>query len=283
MTELLLKNKKLLNEELIIQFVYNYTIFDNQVNEADLITNFKKNYKIKELSSEEKIFIINFVKDNKGNLNKYKNIINDFMSLFRHLNNIKKCKQDNDNNVKGNTKIVDIIKFIDFNASNEFLIIFDEKNKFTINKIFEIFNYYLLIIFAEVKGEIRNYQENSEISIENQLNEKTKEKLKKYFNNQNIINREDLESAIRLFLTLVLFREKDKKNKIKLNRKNFVDYLKQSDFWNSETYKNEKFDEYLEELKVYNIQINNIMILYDFLVEKIKKTEESDEEKGQTN
>ena len=268
MTELLLKNKKLLDEELIIQFVYNYTIFDNQAKEANIIATFKKNYKAKELSSEEKIFIINFIKGNKDDLDKCKNIIKDFMSLIEHLNNIKKNKQENDSVVKGHTKIVDILKNFDFNTSNEFLTIFDEKNKFTINKVFEIFYNYLLIIFDEIKGEIRNYQENIEVSSENQLNEKSMEKLDEFFQKQNLINPEDLEIAIKLFITLVLFREKDKENKIKFNRKNIVDYLKQSDFWNDEIYSNEKFNENLEELKLYNIKINNIMMLYDFLVEK---------------
>ena len=279
MTELLLKNKKLLDEELIIQFVYNYTIFDNQAKEANIITTFKKNYKAKELSSEEKIFILNFIKDNNYDLDKYKNIINDFMSLIEYLNNIKKNNQDNDSVVKGHTKIVDILKNFDFNTSNEFLTIFDEKNKFTINKVFEIFYNYLLLIFDEIKGEIRNYQENIEVSSENQLNEKSMEKLDEYFQKQNLINREDLENAIKLFITLVLFREKDKENKIKLNRKNVVDYLKQSDFWNNEIYSNEKFNENLEELKLYNIQINNIMLLYDYLDEKIINIKEDDVEK----
>ena len=59
----------------------------------------------------------------------------------------------------------------------------------------------------------------------------------------------DLENAIRLFVTLVLFRETDKENKIKLNRKNVFDYLKQPDFWKNEVYKNEKFLENLDKLK----------------------------------
>ena len=257
-----------IDEKGIDAYVQSYTIFDNQAKEANIIATFKKNYKAKELSSEEKIFIINFIKGNKDDLDKCKNIIKDFMSLIEHLNNIKKNKQENDSVVKGHTKIVDILKNFDFNTSNEFLTIFDEKNKFTINKVFEIFYNYLLIIFDEIKGEIRNYQENIEVSSENQLNEKSMEKLDEFFQKQNLINPEDLEIAIKLFITLVLFREKDKENKIKFNRKNIVDYLKQSDFWNDEIYSNEKFNENLEELKLYNIKINNIMMLYDFLVEK---------------
>ena len=92
-----------------------------------------------------------------------------------------------------------------------------------------------------------------------------------------------MENAIRLFITLVLFRENDKENKIKLNRKNIIDYLKHSDLWNSEIFKDEKFDENLDELKLCNIQINNIMLLYDFLVEKVPKIKKDEEEKDEIN
>ena len=40
-----------------------------------------------------------------------------------------------------------------------------------------------------------------------------------------------MENAIKLFIALVLFREKDKENKIKSNRKNLIDYLKTPDLW----------------------------------------------------
>ncbi len=212
MTELLLKNKKLLDKEIIIRFKYNYIIFDNQV--TDLITTFKRNYKTKELSSDDKIVINNFIKNYKGNLNIYKNIIDDFMFLIEYLKNIKKIKQDNDNNIKAKTKIVEILKNIDFDVSNEFLTIFDETSELIVNKIFKIFNYYLLMILPEIKGEIRNYQEITEFEIGNKLENNLSPKLNEYFQKQHIINKEDLEDTIRLFITLVLFREKDKENKL---------------------------------------------------------------------
>ena len=205
------------------------------------------------------------------------------MSLIEYLNNLKKIKQDNDNNIKAKTKIVEILKNIDFDVSNEFLTIFDETSELILNKIFKIFNYYLLMILPEIKGEIRNYQEITEFEIGNKLENNLSPKLNEYFQKQPIINREDLEDTIRLFITLVLFREKDKENKIKLNRKNIIDYLKQSDLWNSEIFKNEKFNENLDELKLCNIQINNIMLLYDFLVEKVPKIKKDEEEKDEIN
>ena len=48
-----------------------------------------------------------------------------------------------------------------------------------------------------------------------------------------IIQKEDLATAIRLFITLILFREKekDKDKKIKFNKRNIIDYLSNKDLW----------------------------------------------------
>lgn len=113
--------------------------------------------------------------------------------------------------------------------------------------------------------------------------------IKKY-----IINKEDFTTSIRLFISLVLFREEDKKNKIKENRKNIVNYLKVPDLWDYEIYANEKFIENLNKLKSFNIQINQIINLYEFLgkdiednfyndvKEQIKKNEEEQYKKMKT-
>lgn len=119
-----------------------------------------------------------------------------------------------------------------------------------------------------IKKEIKEYQEK--------LGEEKKEKLNNYYKElkneegsnikKHIINKEDFATSIRLFTALVLFREKEK-NKIKENRKNIVNYLKVPDLWDYEIYANEKFIENLNELKSYNIQINQILELYNLLVE----------------
>ena len=221
MTELLLQNKKLLDEDIIIDFSYNNYIFDNQLN--NLITTFEKNYKGKDISLDDKEIINNFIKENKGNLDKldkYRQIINDFMTLMEYLNEIKKNNQENDMNIKGSTKIYDILKNINSDVSNEFLAIF-EKKKITVHKIANIFNEYLLLIFSDIKEEIKNYQEKSEFEFEKeyQLDEKSLHLLNEYFQKEVVVNKEELKNAIRIFITLVLFREKDKENKIQLNRK----------------------------------------------------------------
>jgi len=100
------------------------------------------------------------------------------------------------------------------------------------------------------------------------LDEKITAQLDEYFKKKDIIiDKEELENAIRLFITLVLFREKDKKNKIKLNRKNLIDYLKSPDLWKIKVYKNENFNLNLNELKLIKIQINQTILLLNYLTE----------------
>ena len=102
------------------------------------------------------------------------------------------------------------------------------------NKTSDIFDYYLKLIFVDIKNEIIKYQEKQEQketkpenkNIENNL-EEARKKLDDYYKKEDIIiGKEELENAIRRFIALVLFREKDKEKKIKSNSKNLIDYLK---------------------------------------------------------
>ena len=121
-------------------------------------------------------------------------------------------------------------------------------------------------IRTSISHNLENDKEN-EKDKKNQLDEETIKHLDKYFEKEEkIISKEDLENAIRLFISLVLFREKDKENKIKSNRKNLIDYLKSPDLWDNKIYKDEKFNLNLNELKLCNIQINQTLWLYNYLV-----------------
>lgn len=78
------------------------------------------------------------------------------------------------------------------------------------------------------------------------------------------IRKVDLENAIRIFVSVVLFREKDKKNKIKLNCKNIFDYFKSPVLWDNKVYKNKKFIENLNELKLFNSINDDDISIFDF-------------------
>ena len=149
MTELLLKNKKLLNTDLIIDFIYNNEIFDNQVN--DLIITFKNNYNCIDTSLDDKKYLYNCVKENKENLEIYEDIINNFIILIEYLNIIKK---EENNDIGSETKISQVLKDIDDRITFDFKKIFEERKELTLNKTSDIFDYYLKLIFGDIKKKL---------------------------------------------------------------------------------------------------------------------------------
>ena len=85
-----------------------------------------------------------------------------------------------------------------------------------------------------------------------------------------IIKKRDLANAIRLFITLVLFRENEnnKDIRIKSNEKNIIDYLKNKDLWEPSLYNDKlKFEKDLTKIKNFNIKIKEILFFYYYLME----------------
>ena len=65
----------------------------------------------------------------------------------------------------------------------------------------------------------------------------------------------------------MLYREKDKENKIKQNNKNIVEYLNKKDLWKNTNIKNDTFNKNLIEIKSLNIKIKEILWLYLYLMD----------------
>jgi hypothetical protein len=252
MTNYLLKNKKLLNDD-IINFIFIPEAFSYEI--TDLIYNFA--YGKIPIDIDDKISIFNFIKNNDGNIEKYQRIINDFIIIIKYLNEISK---EQNNKINENTKIYDIeiVKNLK-NISMDFKEIFGNKNNIFVSKIINIFDYYLKTIFKYVKSNIQNYQEKYG----------DKKSLYNYDDKDMIIKKENLATAIRLFMTLVLFREreKDKDKKIKFNEHNIVDYLNNENFWESSLFKNQKFKDNLSKIKELNIKIKEILFFYCYLLD----------------
>ena len=252
MTNYLLKNKKLLNDD-IINFIFIPEAFSYEI--TDLIYNFA--YGKIPIDIDDKISIFNFIKNNGGNIEKYQRIINDFIIIIKYLNEISK---EQNNKINENTKIYDIeiVKNLK-NISMDFKEIFGNKNNIFVSKIINIFDYYLKTIFKYVKSNIQNYQEKYG----------DKKSLYNYDDKDMIIKKENLATAIRLFMTLVLFREreKDKDKKIKFNEHNIVDYLNNENFWESSLFKNQKFKDNLSKIKELNIKIKEILFFYCYLLD----------------
>ena len=260
MTEFLLKNKKLLNDD-VTQFIYNNEVFSNQV--TDIITLFKRKYNIKDIGIYDKVAIYKFSEENKNNSKLYKNIINDFIELIKYLNGKKKDSneitkenmKENDTNITEETKICDVVKNLKDTFSNYFIKIFEGKDHLTIDKTSNIFSYYLKLIFEFVKDEINKFQ--------NKLDNQSLIAIKEY-NEKDFISKKDFACAIRLFTTLVLFFEEDKEKIIQSNRNNLVNYLRAADLWSCDINSND-FNKNLNQLKLINAQISQIIGLYDAL------------------
>ena len=272
MTDCLLKNKKLLNDDLK-EFTFYDEIFNNEIN--DLISNFK--YEKLDINIDEKLIIYDFIVSNSKNIEKYKIIIDDFITLIKYLNEIQ------NNNINNTTKIseIEIVKNLG-NISNDFKNIFEEKKhssinvNLTVNKIINLFDYYLKLIFKFVKKNIEKYQEKIN------FDEKLINSLEEIFKANTSIQKTDLASVIRIFITLILFREReeDMDKKIRKNSKNIVDYLKNKNLWKPFLYNNEaEFEENLAKIKKLNIKIKEILYFYYYLVDNKNEEFEVDVEK----
>ena len=230
------------------------------------------------MNIDDKVVIYKFFFENENNLYLHKKIIQDFIKIIKYLNNIS---FDKENELWKNTTIYEIIELND-ETSNMFLKLFQNQEGLTVSKIIDIFDYYLKLIYVNVSKEIKNYQES--------LDDKSIEYINNYFSQKHLITKKDFSNALRLLITLVLFLEEDKENKIKSNCNNIISYLNASDFWNTEKFNDEKFLDNLNELKKFKIKINQIIPLYEILGKdfednyfdevKFKLEDDDDEEEG---
>ena len=261
MTEMLLKNKKLFNDS-IINFVYSNEKleFDNK----NIITEFNQLYKIEKINLRDKTILYKFYQDNKEkNEEFFLTILNNFKELIRFLNNNKKLlNEDNINALRVNDDkpIIEVLE--KFTKVSEVLKkLFQENDSLIINKTTYLFEYFRDLIFIRVKNGLKAFQ--------NDLENEQKENIKKCFEKQTIINEKIFKAAIRTFLVLFLNFEKDKENNIKQNENNVINYLNIPDLWDRATYSMGKFNEELNNLKQLNVNINQIVTLYDFLIDDI--------------
>ena len=259
MTDLLLSNKKLFNEQ-ITEYIYNNEVFSVQL--TDLTTSFKERYACSDLSIYDKVSIYQFSEENKDNINLSKNMVNDFVTLLKYLNG-KRKEKNKESEIKEEDKISALIdKDLKDSIKPEFIQMFKNNDGMTVNKISNIFNYYLKTIYEIIKSELDKYQEK--------LSDASIKEINNYYKKKDPISKKDIAYAIRIFATLVLSQEKDKKNKIQSNHNNLVNYLKVSELWTKDIYDNPDFNIKLNELKLWNVQINQTIPLYEYLGKDIE-------------
>ena len=269
MTELLLKNKKLLNDN-IINFIYKNEdlIFEN----SDIITKFNNNTSIElhQIDLDDKVILYEFYDEHHEDINLLVDIINDFIQLIIFLNNNINNNKISDK-ISGKKEISEVFKVLNgVNISNEFKAIFEDKNTLTINKTSNLLMYYIRLIFDKViKDDFNEYQ----VQLED-IEKAQKEKIKKYFDKTLLIGRKEFKNAIRLLISLFLYKEKEKNQKIKNNQNNVVNYLNIKDIWIDIITSKNEFKEELREIKKMKIQINQILAIYELL------TDDKDEDKN---
>ena len=104
----------------------------------------------------------------------------------------------------------------------EFKDIFKCKNDLTIIKISKVYDYYLKLIFKNAKKDlekkVKTIKDGSENLTKNKydLDDKIVKKMDDLFSKKDFnITKDALKKAIRLFITIIFYREKDKEIKIK--------------------------------------------------------------------
>ena len=279
LTEILLKNKKLLNDN-ITYFVFKNEIITPNYNE------FIKNYMpLKELTNDEKIKIKNYYEDRINNIEQWINIINDFDKIILTLNEEFKSKKmqetetpkdetsktsklENDNNIEEekNKKIKDIKNFNRSKSNNIYSYEFDElldfDDNFTLNKIINIFLFSEKIMFVNIlKKELAKYSKSKE------LDKKIKKEIDEIYKDKDLlITKEVLTNAIRRYLSRYLIREKNKDKIMQGNPRNFIYYLNIEDIWDNEINDNDsQKQKEIKKLENINITIEQILSLYDYL------------------
>ena len=269
LTDLLLKNKKLLNDN-ITEFIYNNELFNNKI--TNLITLFKKRYTIKNIGLYDKVAIYKFYEPNQKNIKVIgSKVINDFITLINFLNDQRKEGSSTQNYILEESKLYDVVVIEELKDSISDLMpkIFEQNDSLTVNKIASIFDYYLNLIYEDMIKELDEYQK--------QLDDNVIKMINKYYENTHVISKKELAYAIRIFITLVLIPEEEKEKKIKNNHNNVINYLKSSDLWN-QNINDINFIKNLNEIKAFNIQINQIVSFYNVLGKDIENIDEVKEE-----
>ena len=251
MTDKLLKNKKLFSMEI---FQFNYKNEDLEFKNKDVCTKFKEKINEEKLSINDKIIIYQYFKENKGSENLYLKLMDDFVYLIIYSTE-SIDKREN----KFQTKISSLSEELEDNISKDFKEIFKGKDELTIKKLLNIYEYFQILCFNEVKGKMKQFQQKIKDEKQNNLitnyikNElKYNEKFKNY-----------LEIALRKFILCFLAKEEKKEDKIKLNENNIQNYLEIEDLWDRDFYKKNEFYQELKKLKKLGIKINNVVSFYD--------------------
>ena len=267
MTEILLRNKKLFNDSITTFVYFNEDLtFEN----TNLITTFIDEYEVTNdiIDIEDKKILYKFFKENEEKENLLNSIFQNFNELILFLNNNKKVTKQKSKKAlifNGNNKIYETFPALEGKVSQEFKDLFNNKDNLIIYKIPCLFEYYRNLIFKSIKKGLAKYQID--------IKEEKKELIEKCLKDQTFIDKDILREAIRNFIILFLNLVKDKENKVKNNQNNFVIYFDIRDIWPKNIYNksNDNFKKELENLQKMEVNLNQILSLYNYLGDNINE------------
>ena len=207
-------------------------------------------------------------KNNEENKDNMENIIKERI-------NLEKIEKERINKEKS-IKIIDIIKSKSHskigndNFSNEFNILMGDNDNFTLKKLISIFIFSEKLMFLNIfKKEYNKYlpeKESEPDKNEFSLTDINKKQIDDFYKEERLITKEIMCSAIRRYLTRYLSRENDLEKYFKNNKRNFIKNFYIDDLWDYEiNKKEEQKEEEIKLIKNINIEIKQIISLYDYL------------------
>ena len=112
-------------------------------------------------------------------------MLNDFIILIKFVNNKRKEDNGNMNDINEESKIYELLVELKEQVSPIFSKLFENNNGLIIEITSNFFEYYLKLIFEDIKNEIINYQEK--------IDNKSKKIINNYYNQKdNLISQKKL-------------------------------------------------------------------------------------------
>ena len=150
---------------------------------------------------KDKVVIYEYINEYPDDYGKYKEVIGNFITL---IEDSIKMKDEENSKVNGDTNIYDIVDNIK-SIKDDFKEIFKDKKKLYVKKLTNIYDYYLKLIFKNIKEDIQQYQkEKDEEKNPNYFEEEIIKKFEEIFLQKDIIiDKESLASAKKIKLNKI--------------------------------------------------------------------------------
>ena len=248
-------------KEDIRKVIYQYECFVGD--RSSIIVNFTEKYQQRKLTDEELKSVINYIKENQKNNKKFniKNFLFSFQVLIDvildqspHINNTLLSVASNNKNLSNFEMIINFFTAMKENGK--------ENNNFTISTLINLFEVVELYCWNIIRDNLdKKYLQDINENIKMQIDTYFAENLKN--NNNIIISKIHLCSAIRKFISRYLSGKSDENINPKNQLKN---YLINSEFWPINFAENDVIDDEINQIfGNVDIELAHSVKLYDHL------------------